>query len=112
MTAVSLPMLLGLGWALSAALVFVGRVRHSGSLLGAGELLLGLMLVVTVEAYYLYEAYRNGGALLLHPEEILALGFVGLASGLVVMLGLETAWSGASPSRSRARVPAAPPAKR
>ncbi len=112
MTVVSLPLLILLGWVVAAGLVVLGRMRCSNLLVGAGELVAGAMLVATPEVAYLHEAYVNGGVLVVDPVDLLALGMLGVAGGLVIMLGLSTAWSRRAPSRLPPGFQAAPPAKR
>lgn len=112
MTVVSLPLLILLGWVVAARLILLGRARCSNTLLGAGELVAGVMLVATPEAAYIHEAYLNGGILAVDPVDLLALGLLGVAGGLIAMLGLSTAWSYRAPRRLQPGARATPPAKR
>ncbi len=108
----ALPFLLAAGWSTAAGLIVVGRRRRRDSTLGFGEVLLGAMLLATVEVLYLSDANRFGGALILGVDDLLALGLLGVASGFVVSLGLNTAWS-RSPSPRVLAIPRATlPAKR
>lgn len=112
MATVSLPALLLVGWASAAGLLVLGWKRHSELLAGSGEFLAGLMLAATPEVLYVYQAYVNGGILVAHVDDLLALGLLGMAGGLLAMLGLGRAWARPAP-RPRRPVPlAAPPAKR
>lgn len=108
----ALPLLLAGGWSTAAGLLVVGRSRRSDFTLGLGEVLLGAMLLATVEVLYLSDAIRFGGALVLGVDDLLALGLLGVASGFVVSLGLNTAWSQSPPPNVLAIPRATLPAKR
>ncbi len=112
MAAVSLPMLVGLGWTAAVLCLILGRVRRSSALLGTGQILSGVMLLATLEAFYLHDAYANGGNLVVQADDLLALGLLGMAGGLLAMLGFSRVWSRPSTADGRARTSAAPPAKR
>jgi len=77
----------------AAVLIVFGWRRRSGRILGSGELVAGLMLLLTPEAFYLAQAAYNGGLFPADYGDLLGLGVIGLAGGFVAMLGLSTAWS-------------------
>ncbi len=108
----ALPLLLSSGRSAAAGFLVVGRRRRSDVALGLGEVLLGAMLLATVEVLYLSDANRFGGALVLGVDDLLALGLLGVASGFVVSLGLNTVWARSPPPKVLAIPRATLPAKR